>query len=111
MFEIQKLRESGTNSFYYNQDVSEYVERGMLCPVDRVFNLPDCKMIRSDWDERSFFPKVETSGTAETRHIKYLDVFEDVEGFALPPKNRFRVTLDIKSINKGRPSICDEIES
>ncbi len=39
-----------------------------------------------------------------------VDFIDEIASPVMPPKKEFNVTLHIKSITKGRPSICDEIE-
>lgn len=39
------------------------------------------------------------------------EVLDDyIESPVMPPKKEFSVTLIVKSIERGRPSICDDLE-
>ena len=39
-----------------------------------------------------------------------LDVVDDVESPIMPARNQFAVNLIVDSIEKGRPSLSDEVE-
>ena len=38
------------------------------------------------------------------------DIVDDIDSPVMPPKNQFTINLIVKKIERGRPSICDEIE-
>jgi len=47
---------------------------------------------------------------AGMEYLPQVDFIDEIDGPLMPPKREFKVMLHIKSINKGRPSICNDIE-
>ncbi len=52
-----------------------------------------------------------TSGSeASVGHFEELDFIYDIESSVIPARKQFTVNIVIEKIEKGRPSISDEVE-
>lgn len=83
-------------------------DRSELYAAKQSFTLPDFLVSLGDW--KWPFQKVETTRIVETTSINVIDFIDEVKSPILPPRNKFHIKLNIKSIRRGRPSTCDEIE-
>lgn len=101
-----------TASNYYNEWLtSSFNEDAPVIQVDRQIKFPELSMcIVERPDGNWVLINGETSGSGRSVEHLELDIVDDIESPIMPPKRKFRISVRVKSIKKGRPSICDEVE-
>lgn len=78
---------------------------------DSIFQLPELTSLLVDLPDKNWrLSKGETERTVEIQYFSGIDLVNEIESPALPAKNKFHIKLKVKSIKRGRPSICDEVE-
>lgn len=103
-----RLTEKTLTSSNLSDDWHDCFDRNELYAANQSFTLPDFLFSFGDWKWPS--QKVETARIVETAHVNVIDFIDEVKSPVLPPRNKFHIKLNIKSIRRGRPSTCDEIE-
>lgn len=104
-----KLRLTASN--YYNEWLNFLDEKPTVIKCQQL-NLPELSMcIVGPLDVNWLLVNGETSVSGRSVGHSELDVVDDIEGLLLPPKNQFAINLFIERIERGRPSLCDEVES
>ena len=92
-----------------NEAWREYFDRPNFYPKEMTFQLPDFILVETNnWKWSSL--KTDTARIDETRYLYKIDIIDEIQSLRILPRNEFQIKLHIKSITRGRPSICDEIE-
>lgn len=103
-------KKSSTVSSYYNEWLT-FLDEGAPVIQDRQIKFPDLSMcIVERPDGNWVLINGETSGSGRSIGRLETDIVDDIESSIMPPKRKFRIRVKVKSIKKGRPSICDEVE-
>jgi len=104
------ISEKSSTSSHSDEDwYSGLFEGGGLIQLGQ-FHLPDCDTINGIVGWRWSPDKIETASVGETKYPKSLEIIEEIESPLIPPNKKFQVKLLIKTVRKGKPSVCDEIE-
>jgi len=101
---------SSTTSNYYNEWLN-FLDEEAPSIKHRQIDLPElsiCVVERPDGNW--ILVNGETAGSGRATGQLESDIVDDVESPVMPARNQFTINLVIERIEKGRPSICDEVE-
>lgn len=107
VLEARPPEKTGTSSS--SGDWPSCFDRRELFDAKQSLKFPEFLIDFDDWRRNS--QEVGTARIIDTEYVNPSDFTDEIKSPVLPPKNKFHIKLNIKSIKRGRPSSCDEIES
>jgi hypothetical protein len=101
---------SSTTSNYYNEWLN-FLDEDSSITKQRLFNLPELSVyVVESPDGNWVLVNSETTGSGRANVQPEFDIIDYVESPIMPARKQFAVNLIIERIEKGLPSICDEVE-
>lgn len=83
----------------------------VITDLKEKFGLLTVKLSSFFIDEPWSYEKNDTAeAIPSTNLLVFDDYIDEIESPVMPPKKEFRVELIIRSIERGKPSICDDYE-
>ena len=99
-----------TTSNYYNEWLN-FLDEDTSFIKNKQISFPDLSMYIVETPEGNWvLVNGETSGSEMSIGKMELDLVDNIDSPLMPPKRKFKIHVRVRSIKKGRPSICDEVE-
>lgn len=109
VLEAVQRKSSLTSSSYYNDWLSFLDEKSPVI-MEKWFRFPDLSTYLVERTDGNWvLVNGGTTGNQKAIGQMESDIVDDIESPIMHAMNQFAVTLIIQRIEKGRPSICDEV--
>ena len=106
-------KSTSTTSNYRNEWL-DFLDESLSIVQSRHMQFPELSMhnVKGQNGDWALFESNTSVSGKFIEHLEYLesDVVDDMDSPIMPAKNQFTVDLIIERIEKGRPSVCDEVE-
>jgi len=100
-----------TSNYYKDDELLNFLDEDDFIIRDRQMKFPDLSMCIVETPEGNWVLVNEgTSGSEMSIGKMELDLVDNIDSPLMPPKRKFKIHVRVRSIKKGRPSICDEVE-